>query len=137
MIQALVNQGISKRFFNKFAWFLFYVYIDVIISWYSYVIHTCILSIKSCLCNWIVQLTQMIFFPFISYSILLQFTDGYFNEKLQSTIGVDFKVKIINVTGSDGSSKKVRVTIWDTGTYIYIHTYVYTFIHTCIHSYIT
>jgi len=47
-------------------------------------------------------------------SILLQFTDGYFNEKLQSTIGVDFKVKIMNVTGSDGSSKKVKITIWDT-----------------------
>jgi hypothetical protein len=64
-----------------------------------------------------------LFYPFmISYSILLQFTDGYFNEKLQSTIGVDFKVKIMNVTGSDGSLKKVKITIWDTGTYI--HTYI-------------
>jgi len=62
----------------------------------------------------------------ISYSILLQFTDGYFNEKLQSTIGVDFKVKIMNVTGSDGSSKKVKITIWDTGTYIHTYmTYIY------------
>ena len=75
----------------------------------------------------------------ISYSILLQFTDGYFNEKLQSTIGVDFKVKIMNVTGTDGAPKKVKITIWDTGIYIYIHTYIHThtYIHAYIHTYIS
>lgn len=48
-------------------------------------------------------------------SILLQFTDGYFNDNLQSTIGVDFKVKVMDAAGSDGKSKRVKVTIWDTG----------------------
>lgn len=42
-------------------------------------------------------------------SILLQFTDGYFNNNLQSTIGVDFKVKVMDV-----ANKRVKVTIWDT-----------------------
>mmetsp|Transcript_38634 Transcript_38634/g.66783 ORF Transcript_38634/g.66783 Transcript_38634/m.66783 type:complete len:83 (+) Transcript_38634:87-335(+) len=48
-------------------------------------------------------------------SILLQFTDGYFNDNLQSTIGVDFKVKVMDATGPDGRPKRVKVTIWDTG----------------------
>jgi Ras-related protein Rab-18 len=48
-------------------------------------------------------------------SILLQFTDGYFNENLQSTIGVDFKVKVMEVASPDGKLKRVKVTIWDTG----------------------
>mmetsp|Transcript_57771 Transcript_57771/g.118226 ORF Transcript_57771/g.118226 Transcript_57771/m.118226 type:complete len:211 (+) Transcript_57771:63-695(+) len=47
-------------------------------------------------------------------SMLLQFTDGYFNENLQSTIGVDFKVKVMDATGPDGRPKRVKVTIWDT-----------------------
>jgi Ras-related protein Rab-18 len=47
-------------------------------------------------------------------SILLQFTDGYFNENLQSTIGVDFKVKVMDAASPDGKSKRVKVTIWDT-----------------------
>jgi Ras-related protein Rab-18 len=47
-------------------------------------------------------------------SILLQFTDGYFNDNLQSTIGVDFKVKVMDVGGPDGRPKRVKVTIWDT-----------------------
>jgi Ras-related protein Rab-18 len=47
-------------------------------------------------------------------SILLQFTDGFFNENLQSTIGVDFKIKTIETDGVDGSRKNVKVTIWDT-----------------------
>lgn len=63
-------------------------------------------------------------------SILLQFTDGYFNDNLQSTIGkaeifrfscltlvlgVDFKVKVMDVGGGSGKPKRVKVTIWDTG----------------------
>lgn len=47
-------------------------------------------------------------------SILLQFSDGYFNDILPSTIGVDFKVKVLNVQDSSGQSKKIKVTIWDT-----------------------
>ena len=42
-------------------------------------------------------------------SMLLRFTDDTFSEQLQSTIGVDFKVKMITVNG-----KKVKMTIWDT-----------------------
>lgn len=47
-------------------------------------------------------------------SILLQFTDGYFNDNLQSTIGVDFKVKVMEAAGPEGRAKRVKVTIWDT-----------------------
>jgi Ras-related protein Rab-18 len=47
-------------------------------------------------------------------SILLQFTDGYFNENLGSTIGVDFRIKIMSLEDSDGNTKKVKATIWDT-----------------------
>lgn len=47
-------------------------------------------------------------------SILLQFTDGLFNEAQQSTIGVDFKVKIVDAMDSNGRPKRVKVTIWDT-----------------------
>lgn len=62
-------------------------------------------------------------------SILLRFTDDTFDEHLQScvrergdplpqrsraprcsTIGVDFKVKLITAHG-----KRIKVTIWDTG----------------------
>ena len=47
-------------------------------------------------------------------SILLQFTDGYFNENLGSTIGVDFRIKVMEVEDSYGKKKKVKATIWDT-----------------------
>lgn len=47
-------------------------------------------------------------------SILIQFTDGYFNGSLQSTLGVDFKVKMMEATGPSGRLKKIKVTIWDT-----------------------
>ena len=42
-------------------------------------------------------------------SILLRFTDGTFDENQQSTIGVDFKTKHMEVAG-----KKIKLTIWDT-----------------------
>jgi len=42
-------------------------------------------------------------------SILLRFTDDTFDEHIQSTIGVDFKVKHIEVEG-----KRVKCTVWDT-----------------------
>eukprot|EP00518_Triparma_eleuthera_P015926 CAMPEP_0197571302 /NCGR_PEP_ID=MMETSP1320-20131121/41885_1 /TAXON_ID=91990 /ORGANISM="Bolidomonas sp., Strain RCC2347" /LENGTH=313 /DNA_ID=CAMNT_0043133791 /DNA_START=562 /DNA_END=1503 /DNA_ORIENTATION=- len=42
-------------------------------------------------------------------SLLLRFTDGTFDEHIQSTIGVDFKVKHATVEG-----KRVKLTVWDT-----------------------
>mmetsp|Transcript_33529 Transcript_33529/g.47631 ORF Transcript_33529/g.47631 Transcript_33529/m.47631 type:complete len:186 (-) Transcript_33529:1178-1735(-) len=41
--------------------------------------------------------------------MLLRFTDDSFDEHIQSTIGVDFKVKHLELQG-----KKVKLTIWDT-----------------------
>mmetsp|Transcript_18445 Transcript_18445/g.26018 ORF Transcript_18445/g.26018 Transcript_18445/m.26018 type:complete len:239 (+) Transcript_18445:68-784(+) len=42
-------------------------------------------------------------------SMLLRFTDDSFDEHIQSTIGVDFKVKHLDV-----NDKRVKLTIWDT-----------------------
>ncbi|CAB9500135.1 Ras-related protein Rab [Seminavis robusta] len=42
-------------------------------------------------------------------SMLLRFTDDSFDEHIQSTIGVDFKVKHMDVSG-----KRIKLTIWDT-----------------------
>jgi|EP01083_Nonionella_stella_P096301 Ras-related protein Rab-18 len=42
-------------------------------------------------------------------SMLLRFTDDSFDEHIQSTIGVDFKVKHLDVAG-----KRIKLTIWDT-----------------------
>mmetsp|Transcript_10114 Transcript_10114/g.11616 ORF Transcript_10114/g.11616 Transcript_10114/m.11616 type:complete len:215 (-) Transcript_10114:1566-2210(-) len=43
-------------------------------------------------------------------SILLRFTDDTFSEEQASTIGVDFKVKMMTTS----SGNKVKATIWDT-----------------------
>lgn len=42
-------------------------------------------------------------------SMLLRFTDDSFDDHIQSTIGVDFKVKHMDVGG-----KRVKLTVWDT-----------------------
>ncbi|EQC36174.1 rab family, other [Saprolegnia diclina VS20] len=42
-------------------------------------------------------------------SMLLRFTEDTFDDHLQSTIGVDFKVKMMQVDG-----KRIKMTIWDT-----------------------
>ena len=42
-------------------------------------------------------------------SLLLRFTDDTFDQHLQSTIGVDFKVKHLTLNGT-----KLKLTIWDT-----------------------
>lgn len=42
-------------------------------------------------------------------SILLRFTDNTFNDQQPSTIGVDFKVKMVELNGT-----KIKATIWDT-----------------------
>ena len=41
--------------------------------------------------------------------MLLRFTDDSFDEHIQSTIGVDFKVKHLDI-----ADKRVKLTIWDT-----------------------
>lgn len=46
---------------------------------------------------------------FVYRSMLLRFTDDTFDDNLQSTIGVDFKVKMMQVDG-----KRIKMTIWDT-----------------------
>lgn len=40
---------------------------------------------------------------------MLRFTDDAFDDHQQSTIGVDFKVKMIEV-----DHKRIKMTIWDT-----------------------
>lgn len=42
-------------------------------------------------------------------SLLLRFADNYFSDSYVSTIGVDFKIKTINING-----KIVKVQLWDT-----------------------
>ena len=42
-------------------------------------------------------------------SLLMTFTEGQYNANSRATIGVDLKVKMVNVRG-----KKVKLTIWDT-----------------------
>ena len=42
-------------------------------------------------------------------SLLLRFTEHVFEQDMQSTIGVDFKVKAMDIGG-----KRCKVTIWDT-----------------------
>lgn len=39
---------------------------------------------------------------------------------LDNDAGVDFKVKVLEATGSDGITKRVKITIWDTGEIILI-----------------
>eukprot|EP00826_Nyctotherus_ovalis_P066130 TRINITY_DN9753_c0_g1_i1.p1 TRINITY_DN9753_c0_g1~~TRINITY_DN9753_c0_g1_i1.p1 ORF type:complete len:206 (+),score=73.16 TRINITY_DN9753_c0_g1_i1:146-763(+) len=43
-------------------------------------------------------------------SLILRYTDSNFSSTIASTIGVDFRIKIIKVKGKD-----VRLEIWDTG----------------------
>jgi len=46
-------------------------------------------------------------------SILLRFTDDRFEDDKLSTIGVDLKVRMMDVD-RDGAKKRLKVTIWDT-----------------------
>lgn len=43
-------------------------------------------------------------------SLLLRFTDDLFDPQLSATIGVDFKVKTMNIEGGN----KAKLAIWDT-----------------------
>jgi len=42
-------------------------------------------------------------------SLLIRFTDDAFDEHIQSTIGVDFKVKHLEL-----NNKRIKLTVWDT-----------------------
>lgn len=42
-------------------------------------------------------------------SMLIRFTDDAFDEHIQSTIGVDFKVKHLEL-----NNKRIKLTVWDT-----------------------
>lgn len=44
-------------------------------------------------------------------SLLLRFTDDTFTDNFISTIGVDFKIRTVNLDG-----KVIKMQIWDTGT---------------------
>jgi Ras-related protein Rab-18 len=46
-------------------------------------------------------------------SILLRFTDDRYDEDHLSTIGVDLKVKFVDI-GTGTNKKRIKVTIWDT-----------------------
>ena len=46
-------------------------------------------------------------------SILLRFTDDRFDDDQLSTIGVDLRVKMVDV-GTGPSKKRIKVTVWDT-----------------------
>ena len=41
--------------------------------------------------------------------MLIRFTDDAFDEHIQSTIGVDFKVKHLEL-----NNKRIKLTVWDT-----------------------
>ncbi len=43
-------------------------------------------------------------------SLLLRFTDDTFTDNFISTIGVDFKIRTVNLDG-----KVIKMQIWDTG----------------------
>lgn len=47
------------------------------------------------------------FFLFPCTSLLLRFTDDTFDNEQAATIGVDFKVKLINIDGNN-----VKLAIW-------------------------
>ena len=46
---------------------------------------------------------------YIKSSMLIRFTDDAFDEHIQSTIGVDFKVKHLEL-----NNKRIKLTVWDT-----------------------
>ena len=48
-------------------------------------------------------------------SLLIRFTDDLFDPDIGATIGVDFKVKTINIDGN-----KLKLALWDTAGDDYI-----------------
>lgn len=47
-------------------------------------------------------------------SLLMSFTTGTFDEGICATIGIDFKVKRVDVLDAEGSRKTVHMQLWDT-----------------------
>ncbi|KEG13534.1 small GTP-binding protein Rab18 [Trypanosoma grayi] len=47
-------------------------------------------------------------------SLMLSFASGTFDPDISSTIGIDFKVKTVEVVDSDGTRKNVNLHLWDT-----------------------
>lgn len=47
-------------------------------------------------------------------SLMLSFTSGVFDSDISSTIGIDFKVKAVEVIDATGGRKKINLHIWDT-----------------------
>ena len=53
----------------------------------------------------------------VVFSILFRFSDDAFNNTFISTIGIDFKIKTIELRG-----KKIKLQIWDTAGQERFHT---------------
>ena len=47
-------------------------------------------------------------------ALLFRFSDNVFNESWLPTIGVDFKLRNLNVKNSENVNKLVKLSIWDT-----------------------
>ncbi|XP_011498069.1 PREDICTED: ras-related protein Rab-27A isoform X1 [Ceratosolen solmsi marchali] len=47
-------------------------------------------------------------------SFLYQYTDGTFNPRFHSTVGIDFKEKRIVYESANGQSQRVHLQLWDT-----------------------
>lgn len=48
-------------------------------------------------------------------SLVRRYTENVFDEEYKQTIGTTFATKDIDVTGSDGTVRKVRLNVWDMG----------------------
>jgi small GTP-binding protein len=48
-------------------------------------------------------------------SLVRRYTENAFDEEYKQTIGTTFATKDIDVTGSDGTVRKVRLNVWDMG----------------------
>ncbi|MBY8996524.1 MAG: GTP-binding protein [Candidatus Thorarchaeota archaeon] len=48
-------------------------------------------------------------------SLVRRYTENAFDEEYKQTIGTTFATKDINVTGSDGTVRMVRLNVWDMG----------------------
>lgn len=47
--------------------------------------------------------------------LLLRFVDNVFNASFATTIGIDFKIKTLELPSSGKNKNKVKIQIWDTG----------------------
>ncbi|EKF30877.1 small GTP-binding protein Rab18, putative [Trypanosoma cruzi marinkellei] len=47
-------------------------------------------------------------------SLMLSFASGTFDPDISSTIGIDFKVKTVEVIDADGVKRNINIYLWDT-----------------------